>query len=107
MIIGTNSYYNKTSMLHERDGHTITIGNNVAVGHWCYISTRMHTTTDHTQYFSGDIVIEDNVWIGNNVVIYPNVTIGKGAVIGAGCVITKNVAANTLVKVMMQEYEKP
>lgn len=35
----------------------------------------------------GDIIIEDDAWIGTQVVILPGVTIGKCAVIGAGCVM--------------------
>ena len=98
MKIGENSYYNKTSMLLEKNGYSITIGDNVAIGHWCYISTKMHCTDNHLNRFMGDIVIEDNVWIGNNVVIYPGVTIGKGCVIGNATTITRSVAAGKLVR---------
>ena len=37
----------------------------------------------------GDIVIEDDVWIGANVTILKGVTIGRGSVIAAGSVVTK------------------
>ncbi len=40
---------------------------------------------------TGNIYIEDEVWIGANVTILPGITIGKCAVIGAGSVVTKNV----------------
>ena len=43
------------------------------------------------------IVIEDNVWIGSNATIVPGVRIGQGAIIGAGAVVTRDVAAHTLV----------
>ena len=104
--IGKNSYFNKSSLLYEKAGKTITIGDNVAIGHWCYMSTRMHATSNHQEKIVGDIVIEDDVWIGNSVVVYPGVTIGKGSVIGAGCVITKDVPPNTVVKVVMERYMK-
>ena len=106
MIIGENSYYNDSSRLLEKAGYSITIGDNVAVGHWCYISTQMHNTENPQERFAGDIVIEDNVWIGNGVVIYPNVTIGEGSIIGANCVITKSIPPNTVVKVVMERYMK-
>lgn len=39
----------------------------------------------------GNILIEDEVWIGANVTIMPGVTIGKCAVIGAGSVVLTDV----------------
>ena len=103
--IGKNSYFNKSSLLFEKAGKTITIGDNVSIGHWVYISTRMHSTKDPQEKFTGDIVIEDDVWIGNGVVIYPNVTIGKGSVIGANTVITRDVKPNSIVKVVQEVIE--
>ncbi|MCB2195276.1 MAG: hypothetical protein KQH79_05415 [Bacteroidetes bacterium] len=42
-------------------------------------------------YYDGDIIIEDDVWIGANSVVVAGVTIGKGSVIAAGSVVTKDV----------------
>lgn len=40
----------------------------------------------------GELVIGNDVWVGQNAVILPNVkSIGDGAVIGAGAVVTKDV----------------
>ncbi|MCC6603880.1 MAG: acyltransferase [Anaerolineae bacterium] len=44
----------------------------------------------------GDIVIEDDVWLGAGVTVLDNVHIGQGAVIGAGSVVTQNIPANTV-----------
>lgn len=41
----------------------------------------------------GDIIVEDDVWIGENAVILSGVTIHQGAVIAAGAVVTKDVPA--------------
>ena len=38
----------------------------------------------------GDIIVEDEVWIGANVTILPGVRIGNLSVIGAGSVVTQN-----------------
>lgn len=38
-----------------------------------------------------DVVIEENVWIGDSVIIVPGVTIGEGSVIAAGSVVVKDV----------------
>lgn len=44
----------------------------------------------------GDIVIEDDVWIGSNVVILSGVHIGRGSIIGAGCVVNRNVPSYSI-----------
>ena len=45
----------------------------------------------------GDIIIEENVWIGMDALILGGVTIGKGAIVAARSVVTKNVAPYTIV----------
>lgn len=72
----------------------------------------------------GDIIIEDDVWIGKNVIILSGVKIGKGSVIGAGAVVAKDIPEfsvaignpikiikrrfneNILEKISMIEYDK-
>lgn len=39
----------------------------------------------------GDIVIEDDVWLGYGVIVLDGVRIGAGAVIGAGSVVVKDI----------------
>ncbi|WP_029066204.1 sugar O-acetyltransferase [Labrenzia sp. DG1229] len=43
------------------------------------------------------VTIGNQVWIGGAAVILPGVTIGDRAIVGAGSVVTKDVAANTIV----------
>lgn len=45
----------------------------------------------------GDIVVEDDVWIGYGAVILSGVHIGQGAVIGAGSIINKDVPPYAVV----------
>lgn len=40
---------------------------------------------------NGDIVVGDDVWVGQRAIIMSGVNIGQGAVIGAGAIVTKNV----------------
>ncbi|MFC1771764.1 acyltransferase [Pseudomonadota bacterium] len=44
----------------------------------------------------GDIVIEDDVWLGYGVIVLDGVHIGNGAVIGAGSVVTHDIPANAI-----------
>lgn len=45
----------------------------------------------------GPINIGNDVWLGARSIVLTGVTIGDGAVVGAGSVVTKSVAANTIV----------
>jgi len=45
----------------------------------------------------GDVVIGNNVWIGDSSIILSGVTIGDGAVIGAGTIVTKTVEPFAIV----------
>ena len=56
-----------------------------------------HKQGNTGSYSRGDIVIENDVWIGANVTILDNVTVHTGAVIGAGAVITKDVPPYAIV----------
>ena len=44
----------------------------------------------------GEVVIGDNVWIGDKVAILQGVHIGDGAIIAANAVVTKDVPANSV-----------
>lgn len=45
----------------------------------------------------GDIVVKDDVWIGENAIILSGVIIGQGAVVGAQSVVTKEVPPYAVV----------
>jgi virginiamycin A acetyltransferase len=45
----------------------------------------------------GDVVIGNNVWIGDSSIILSGVTIGDGAVVGAGSIVIKNVEPFSIV----------
>ena len=52
------------------------------------------------------IRVGDGSWIGAGVKILGGVTIGDGTVVAAGAVVTKDVAANTLVSGIPAVYKK-
>lgn len=45
----------------------------------------------------GDIIVEDDVWIGHGATILSGVHIGQGAVVAAGSVVTKDVPPYAIV----------
>ena len=53
-----------------------------------------HRKADKTKY---DVIIGNDVWIGQGATLMAGVNIGDGAVIGAGAVVTKDVEPYTIV----------
>lgn len=74
----------------------LTFGSKIMVGPRTSFITAGHDIVTR-QPTAGPIVIEDGVWIGAGAMILPNVTVGKGAVVAAGAVVTRDVAAGTVV----------
>ena len=83
--------------MHISGTGRVVIGNNFHSGKNIRIITSFHNFDkgnalpyDDTMY-SKDVIIEDNVWLGESVMILGGVTIGEGAVIQAGSVVCKDV----------------
>ncbi|MCR4678871.1 MAG: acyltransferase [Lachnospiraceae bacterium] len=92
--IGNNCHFN--GMKISGNGNVI-IGDNFHSGKNIRILTTFHNFDkgtalpyDNTSY-DRDVIIEDNVWLGEAVMILGGVTIGEGAVIQAGSVVCKDV----------------
>jgi chloramphenicol O-acetyltransferase type B len=78
---------------------SVTIGSNFHSGRECLMISQIHNYDtgatipyDHT-YVARDIVIEDNVWLGDRVIVLGGVTIGEGAIIQAGSVVVRDIPA--------------
>lgn len=93
--------------------------NSVIIGSFCSIASNViiqeynHRYDNITTYFinshlikdkmiqekssKGDILIEDDVWIGSNSVILSGVKIGRGCIIGAGSIVTKSIPPYSIV----------
>lgn len=97
--IGNNFYANMDCIF--LDVNKIKIGNNVMVGPRVSFYTAGRPIDPQIRIeeleFGLPITVEDNVWIGGSATILPGVTIGKNSIIAAGAVVTKDVAANTIV----------
>ena len=93
-ILGNNVNFN--GMKIQGSGN-ITIGDNFHSGIECMIITSIHNYDNGNAIpyddtiISKDVIIEDNVWLGNRVTILPGVKIGEGAIIQAGSVVVKDV----------------
>jgi acetyltransferase-like isoleucine patch superfamily enzyme len=97
--------------VHIACNHRVIIGNHVLGGSHIYITDHdhgvysgplPHSRPDEppaARHLSdgGQVVIEDNVFIGEYVNILKNVTIGCGAIVAAGAVVTRDVPPRTIV----------
>ena len=99
--IGDYVYFNYRCLVVAKAD--ITIGNHVLIGPNVIINSGMHNYKDKNKsireqgHKSGEIVIEDDVWIGANCIIMPGITLGKGSVIGANSFVNKDVEPYTVV----------
>lgn len=84
---------------HFQDHGGVTIGADCQIGHNVVFATLNHglTPEDRKTTYPAPIVLGKNVWIGSNATILQGVTIGDNAIVAAGAVVTKDVAANTVV----------
>nr|WP_317129777.1 acyltransferase [Flavobacterium franklandianum] len=84
--------------VHLDDRRGIKIGKNVTIASEVMIWTLHHDYNDiHFKAIGAPVIVEDYVWICSRAIILPGVTIGEGAVIASGSVVTKDVAAWTVV----------
>lgn len=90
--IGHNSIIGNNAFLDGRGG--LYIGSNVNIAGNFQVYTMEHDIASPTfESTSGEVVIDDYVYIGTRVMIMPGVHIHEGAVIASGAVVTKDVPA--------------
>ena len=107
LIFGKNIQLN--DYVHITAMNNVVIGDNVLMASKIYISDCSHgfytgeemdsSPEQHPIdriYNISEVIIEDNVWLGEFVSVLPGVTIGKGAIIGSNSVVTKDIPANTI-----------
>ncbi len=96
--IGSNTFLNPNTLVLAN--HSVKIGANCAISWNCQILDddvhKVKIDGELKPHFA-PIEIGDNVWIGSHCIIMKGVIIGDGAIIAAGSIVTKNVAAKTLV----------
>lgn len=84
---------------HFQDHGGVTIGDGCQIGHNVVFATLNHgiRPEERAHTYPAPIVLGRNVWVGSNATILQGVTIGDNAIVAAGAVVTKDVAANTIV----------
>ena len=115
--LGNNVNFNG---IHIQGSGKVTIGNNFHSGIETMIITSSHNYEGETipydkTVISKDVLIEDNVWIGNRVIILPGTHIKEGSIIQAGSVVVGTIEkcsiagghpAKTFSKRDIEHYEK-
>ena len=95
--IGDNVFINACCNFQDHGG--IFIGDRCQIGHNVVFATLNHglKPEERRTMTPAPIVLGKNVWVGSNSTILQGVTVGDNAVIAAGAVVTKDVAADTVV----------
>jgi acetyltransferase-like isoleucine patch superfamily enzyme len=101
LFIGENFQMN--DYVHITATEKVIIGKNVLLASKIYISDSSHgsyagdendSSPDsipmERKMVSKQVIIEDNVWLGEFVSVLPGVTIGKGCIVGANSVVAKS-----------------
>jgi acetyltransferase-like isoleucine patch superfamily enzyme len=99
VVIGDDTHIQASCNLKGFLG-SLFIGRNIQIAPHCGFSPYEHNfevcgkrIQEQGIRSAGDIVLEDDVWLGMGVNVLEGVRIGQGAVIGAGAVVTKDVPA--------------
>lgn len=95
--LGKHVFINHACSFLDMGG--ITLEDHVLIGPRVNLVTENHPLNpeDRRALITKPIVIKRNAWIGAGATILPGVTIGENAVVAAGSVVSKDVAANTVV----------
>lgn len=82
---------------------TIKIGHNCMIASHVFISSENHgMNPENGTYISQpllvkDVLIGNNVWIGEKVMIMPGVQLGDNVIVGGGSVVTKSFPSNVII----------
>lgn len=104
ITVGRNVFIN--ACCHFQDHGGVTLGDDCLIGHNVVFATLNHgmAPADRASMSPAPIHLGKNVWVGSNSTILQGVTVGDNAIIAAGSVVTKDVAANTIVGGVPAKY---
>lgn len=97
VVIGEGTHIQAGCHISARMADII-IGTDAMVAPQCGFFSYQHATSDLSRPMCkqglisrGDIVIEDDVWLGMGAKVMDGVRIGRGAIVGAGAVVTEDI----------------
>ena len=94
ILIGDRVLISHGVNIHDNNSHSISASKR-------HIHYMQITSTGHPLLLDdincGEIVIEDDVWLGFNATILKGVKIGRGAIIGAGTIVTSDIPPYAIV----------
>jgi acetyltransferase-like isoleucine patch superfamily enzyme len=100
--IGANTHVQAGCTLNAYIG-SVSLGADCMIGAHCAFIPYQHGFADlgrpmraQTMTSRGDVVLEDDVWLGTNVSVQDGVRIGRGAIVGAGAVVTHDLPPNAI-----------
>lgn len=105
IYVGEHVYIGPNCLFRSIHG-TIHIGNHVMFGPGVHIHGGNHIYNCAGKYMDeatkeigadGDLVIEDDVWVGANAIVLRGSHIGRGAIIGAGTIVRSEVPPYAIV----------
>lgn len=104
LSVGDRSWISQNSLI--QCSHRVVIGSDVLIGEYSSIRDTTHSHTDLSRPMKdqkslvGEVIIEDDVWIGRGVLILGSrgtTVIGRGSIIGANSVVTRSVTPYSIV----------
>ena len=125
VIVGNGSY-GELTVYNSGTDSIVKIGNYCSIGPNTVFLVGAEHEMDHVSTYpfktmilnegteaksKGDIIIDDDVWIGYGAIILSGVHIGQGAVIAAGSIVTKDIppyaiAAGNPARIIKYRFEK-
>ncbi len=96
LIIGSDTHIQPRCQFSAYMG-SIKIGSGVQIAPYCAFYPYNHGLTPNKPIkgqplkSKGDIIVDDDAWLGVGVIVMDNVRIGKGTVVGAGSVVTQDI----------------
>lgn len=100
VTLGDHVEVNNYAIVNGTGG--ITVGNDVLIGPGAKLISYQHrfaagSLIRRQAVRPGPIRVGNDVWIGAGAIVLAGVSIGDGAVVAAGAVVSRDVAANTVV----------
>ena len=99
VLIGNKTSIGKNCVIQSKHGKII-IGENVMLGPGVNIHGGDHPIHEIGKKlyecskegcYDGEVIIENDCWIGANAIILKKVKIGTGSIVGAGSIVTKDI----------------